>query len=119
MRHAVCEPHHFESGLGVLAALAPGQGGQRKGQLDVLVGGEHRHQVVELENEADVARAPAGEFRLAQPDDVRAADQEFARIGLVDAGNEVEQRALARARWAHQREELAARDVEADVAQHL
>ena len=38
------------------------QPGQQQRQLDVLERGQHRHQVVELENETDVARAPVGEL---------------------------------------------------------
>jgi hypothetical protein len=66
----------------------------------------------------DVRRAPVGELALGEPRDVLAAHEELARVGLVDAGDEVQQRGLARARRPHQRDEVAARDRERDVVQH-
>ena len=53
-----------------------------------------------------------------EPRDVDAADADLARRRLVDAGDQVEQRRLARARRPHQRDEVAGRDVEVDVDQH-
>src|SRR5262249_45930964 len=79
---------------------------------------QHRHEVVELEDEAHVRGAPVGEVRLAVARDVLAADEQLARVGLVDAGDEVEQRRFPGPRRAHQRDEIAARDVERDVVQH-
>ena len=46
LRHQLVEP-------GLVDLLA----GDRERQLDVLLGGEHRQQVVELEDEADVLAA--------------------------------------------------------------
>ena len=48
-------------------ALAPRLGAkvrQQQRQFDVLRSAEHRHQIVELKDEADVGRAPAGEIAL-------------------------------------------------------
>ena len=50
----------------VLAALAARQVGQQERQLDVLEGGQHRDQVVELEDEPDVVGAPAGDPRVGE-----------------------------------------------------
>ena len=91
---------------------------EQQRQLHVLEGVEHRHQVVELEDEAHVGGAPVGELAFAQPRDVLAVHEQRAGVGLVDAGDEVEQRRLARARRTHQRDEVALGDVERDVAQH-
>src|SRR6185369_8236911 len=76
------------------------------------------HEVVELEDEAHVRRAPVRELGFSQPRDVLAIHEERAAVGLVDARDEVEQRGLARARGAHQRDEVAFGDVERDVVQH-
>ena len=43
-------------------ALAARQRGEQQRQLDVVERRQHRHQVVELEDEADVRGAPRGEF---------------------------------------------------------
>src|SRR5215470_11369343 len=118
MLHAIGEADERQRRLDVLVTHPARQPGQRERQLDVLERGQHRHQVVELENEADRARPPVGELRLAEPRDVDAVDQDLARIGLVDPGDQVEQRRLARAGRPHQAEEVAALHVERDVVQH-
>ena len=93
--------------------------GQQQRQLDVLLRREHRHQVVELEDEADLGGAPLGERAAAELVEPLAADRDAAARGHVEAADEVEQRRLARARRAHQGEEVALLDVEVDVVQHL
>src|SRR5690606_10083848 len=65
-----------------------------------------------------MCRAPVRQFRFAQPGDVHALDQHFARVRLVDAGDHVQQCALARARRAHQTEKLAATDIDIDIGEH-
>ena len=71
---AVREPHDLQRHGGVLAALRGRELGEQQRQLDVALGGEHRHQVVELEHEADVVRAPAGELAAGELIDALAAD---------------------------------------------
>jgi len=116
--HPVREVHHAKGRLHVFAALRAAQARELQGQLHVLEGREHRDQVVELEDEPHVGGPPAGQLRLVEGRDVDAADDDRAAVDLVDPGDEIEQRALARARGAHQREELAFADVEVDVPQN-
>src|SRR6266705_813531 len=71
---AVGEADHLEGDRDVLPALRGRQLRQQQRQLDVALGGEHRHEVVELEHEADVVRAPAGELAAAELIDAAAAD---------------------------------------------
>jgi len=49
-------------------------GGQQQRQLDVLIRGQHRQQIVELEDEPDVPRAPRGEFRVGASEQFLAVD---------------------------------------------
>src|SRR5215470_110043 len=56
--HAISEAHYFERGLHVLAPLGLRQARQEQRQLDVLERGEHGNQVVHLEHEPYVTRAP-------------------------------------------------------------
>ena len=76
-----------------LAPLAPRESGEQQRQLDVLERGQHRHQVVELEDEADVAPRAT---RRARPRRAAAMSTPPTRISpadrLVDAGDQVEQR---------------------------
>ena len=91
---------------------AADSGNKQQRQLDVLIRREHRQQVIELEDEADVPRPPAGELAFGHLRDAVVADPDFAFAGLVEAGDQVEQRRLARAAGAHQAEELAFGDFE-------
>src|SRR5207247_1678665 len=63
------------------APLGARQAGQQQRQLDVLDRAQHRDQVVELENEAHVPRAPGREAVLVEPGEGLAGDHHLARIG--------------------------------------
>jgi acyl-CoA thioesterase-1 len=60
--HAVGQANDAERGFHVLAPLGLGELGQQERQLHVLERGEHRNQVVHLEDEPHVARAPSGQL---------------------------------------------------------
>src|SRR5439155_94602 len=85
------------------APLGARQAGQQERQLDVLDRAQHRDQVVELEDEAHVPRAPGREAVLVEPGEGLAGDHHLARIGPVEAGEQVEQGRLARPRGTHER----------------
>jgi hypothetical protein len=57
------EAHALEDGARLLASAIPAQTGDQRRHHDVLLGGEIRHQVVELEAETDVAVAKAASAR--------------------------------------------------------
>ena len=61
--HAVRQADQVQRRFHLLAALLLRQRQKQQRQLDVLVGGEHRQQVVELEDEADVPGAATGPVR--------------------------------------------------------
>ena len=79
--HALGETDDAESGFDVLAAFGLGELGEQQRQLDVLKGGEHGNQVVHLEDEADVARAPLGELAGGHVGDFVAGDGDAAGVG--------------------------------------
>ena len=92
---------------------------QQQRQLDVLERGQHRHQVVELEDEADVRGAPVGELASRQARDVDAADARASRrSGLSMPAIRLSSVRLARARRPHQRDEVARARRRGDVDQH-
>src|SRR3546814_6868575 len=78
----------------------------------------HRHQVVELEHEADVVAAPLRQLAGAHAVDARAVDLDLAAAGRVQAADQVEQGGLARTRGTHQRDEVALVDVQVQAVQH-
>ena len=100
-------------------ALRGGQAGQEERQLHVALGGEHRHQVVELEDEPHVGRPPSRQLATRELIDPLAADDDLAAGRRVQPADEVEQGGLAGPRRTHEGEELALRDVEVDAVQDL
>src|SRR3712207_8888585 len=53
---------------------------------------KHRHQIVELEDEADVRRPPARQLALAHPVDACAGDVHLARIRSEEHTSELQSR---------------------------
>src|SRR6185436_7461545 len=113
------EPDELERRGNVALALRGGKLRQQQRHLDVALGREDRQQVVELENEADVARAPFRELAGGQAVEALAGDRDLAAVRAIEATDQVQQRRLSRARGTHEREELAALDREIDRVQHL
>src|SRR5690606_32605005 len=77
---------------------------QEQRHLHVALGGEDRQQVVELEDEADVARAPLGEAPGREPVEPLAHDDDLPLVRAIETADQVQQRRLPRAGRAHQRE---------------
>ena len=76
--------------------------------------------MVELEDEADVPRAPAGQLRLPTSREISwSPTQTSPCAGPVQPGDQVQQRGLARAAGAHQAEELALGHVQRQVVEHV
>ena len=92
----VAEVHHLEQLLGPGAPLAARHARELQGDLDVAPHGEPREERGFLEHQA----------RALGP------HVDAPRRGLVEAGDEIEQRALAASRRAEQAHELALLDVE-------
>src|SRR5690606_35943155 len=69
-------------------------------ERDVLPRGEARHEVVELENEADVPAPIERELPLRRVREVLAAEQEPARRRAVEPAEDIEERRFAAARRA-------------------
>src|SRR5690606_38108955 len=108
-----------QSDLGPSGAFGAAHLAQQKRQFDVLLRAQHRQQVVELEHEADMLGTPAGQLAGLELVDTLAVDADAAGGGRIQAADQVQQGGLARARRAHQGEEIATLDVEVDAVQHL
>ena len=119
MVEAVRQAHDVQRDGGALLALAARKVGQQQRQLDVFLGIQHRHQVVELEHQAYVARAPRGQAAVRQLVDSFAADLYGALAGPIETADQIEQRGLAGSRGAHQRQELAFRNLQIESAKHV
>ena len=119
MMQAGGEPDRAERDLGTPAPLGARQIRQQQRQLDVLDRAQHRDQVVELEDEPDVARAPCRERVLVETGERLARDDDLAAVGAVETGEEVQQRRLPRARRPHERDEASAGNAQRDVLERV
>ena len=118
-------------GVAVEQAREPEPVGERREAARVVPAGEPRlegevagdvearDQVELLEDDADRCRgaAPPGRRRRARAER-RPGDRDRAAVGVVEAGGEVQERALAAARLAGQRQAGAGGEVERDAVEH-
>ena len=95
---AITESYHSWSGL--RPAIA-------SGSRMFSFGGQGRHQVVGLEDEADLVAAQPGQRLVLEPGQLLVADHDRPGVGGVERGQAVHQRRLAGAAGAHHRGELA------------
>src|SRR5205807_2276290 len=99
------------------AAVAAADAGADQRDLDVRPRRQVGEQVMLLEDEADELAAVARPAGLAP--DLAAVDQHAPRRRLLEAADQVQQRALAGAGAARDAEHLARRHVQARVAQRI
>jgi hypothetical protein len=105
------QSHELERGLGTPPHLGAGKLALLEPEGDVAHHAHVRPQRVVLEHHADVA-LPGG-----NAGDVPSADEQLARLVLVEARDEAQQRRLAGARRPEEGEELPGLDGQRDVPQ--
>ena len=76
--------------------------------LHVFARREAGHQIVELEDEADVIAAIAGKPRLVEAGEFVILEPGLAGTGAVQPPDDVEEGRLSRTRWSEDDDELAA-----------
>ena len=87
--------------------------------LDILLDGEVGHEVVELEDEAELAAAVLAEILARKRSELAVADRDRAAVGALEAADEIEEGRLARARGAEHNADLAAVHGGGDAVEHL
>ena len=93
---------------------------EQQRQLDVLRRRQHRQQVVELEDQPDVAGPPAGELPPSESWSMRwPATSTLPAVGRSRPAIRLSSVLLPEPDGPHQGEELAAAEVEVEAAQHL
>ena len=90
-----------------------------KRQFDVLKRGQHRDEVVHLEDETDVARAPVGQLAAGHVRDFIAGHADGATRGNIEAAQQIEQSRLARAARPHEGHEIALIDIKVQALQDV
>src|SRR5215469_4157800 len=83
------------------SALLLGQIRQQKGKLDVFISCQNWNQVVKLKYQADVPRPPIRQIVLVHPGDLLPTHGNMPRSGMLDAGDQIQQRSLPRSRRTH------------------
>src|SRR5919197_492064 len=84
----------------------------RERQDDVLLGREHRQEVEELEDEADVLTPQLRQVAVLELRDLLALDRDLTAGRAVKAREDVHERRLAGTGRAHDRREVTASDLE-------
>ena len=107
MLRTIGEPDLGEQGERALAQLAAGDADRSERRLDVLQRGQRRDQVELLEDEAERAQPQLGELVVAQRREVAALEEDLAVARPVERAEQLQQRRLARAARAFERDELA------------
>src|SRR5439155_9257001 len=88
-------------------------------QHDVLERGEVGEEMVELEDEPDLAVAEVGEPTLRASEDLLPVEEEPAAGRLVERAQQMEQRALSDPRLADDGHPLARLDVDVEPGENL
>ena len=87
--------------------------------LDVLPNGEVRHEVVELEDKAQLATAVLAEVLAREGCEVASIDRDAAAVRVLEATDEVQEGRLARAGGAEHDANLALIDDRGDAVKDL
>src|SRR5579863_8476688 len=87
------------------------------GDGDIAFGGERGEEVEALKDEADFAAAELGALGIAHFGQIVAVNKHSAFRGLRQPADDVEQRRLAAARWAHHRDRFAGLHLEVHATQ--
>ncbi len=119
MLQALAEAHPGQQIGRAAARLAAGLARDAHRHLDVLRRIELRHQMMELKDEADVAVAKLHERGIVERPEIGVGNDDLSRVGAVEAAEQVQQRALANARRADDRDHLAVGDVQFEIAEHV
>ena len=96
-----------------------GHAGDAGGQTDIFERGEFGQEMIRLKNKTDAAVAEMRQLTFGERGEILSGKKDFARVGRIQAANQMEQGAFARAGRAAQREKFAARHVEVHAAQHF
>ena len=86
--------------------------------LDVFLDGEIGHQVVELEDKAQLAAAILAQVGGLEHREVAAVHHDGAAVGILQAADQVEKGRLARARGPQHDADLAAVDGRVDAIEY-
>ena len=92
--------------------------GDARLEREIVVDRQARDQVELLKHQAEPVAPQRGAAGIGQLGHQRVVEPDLAAVGGIEAGDQMQQRALAAAGFAGQRDALAGCDVEVHAAQH-
>lgn len=92
--------------------------GQVRRDLDVFLDGKVGHQVVELEDKAQLAASVLAQIGGLERREIAAVHHDGAAVGILQAADQVEKGRLARARGPQHDADLAAVDGRVDAVEY-
>ena len=112
-------PDHAQRLVGARPPLlARDDAAQFEREQDVLLRGERRQELEELEDDADMLATPSCELVLAHLAHLAPREDDAPARGPVDASEQVEQCRFAAAGWAVDGEERLRRNGEGEIVQN-
>ena len=90
-----------------------------KRNLDIFLRRQGRDQIECLEDHANLVIAHYGQFSLAHPCDIDAIDQYLATGGVIQAGDDTQQRTFTRTRWPDNGDEFSTHDLKTDTFENF
>ena len=90
---------------------------QQQRQFDILISRQNGHEIVELKDVTNVVRAPRRQARTRHVGHVDSADRQASGCRRIDTGNQIQQRRLAAAGRAHQRQKHPLVDIQIEIFQ--
>ena len=91
---------------------------EKERQLNVFLSRQCGHEIIKLENEADVSSAPGCQLTFAQLFDGLIRNRNRTLRGTIQTTDQIEQRALARARGPHESQELTSHHLQVELIKH-
>src|SRR5207245_6393996 len=80
---------------------------------------EDRNQIKGLEDKTDMLPTPERQLCFVELPDIDALHDALPFAGAVNASDDMEQRAFARAAWSHQREKFTGAQIEINVLEGI
>lgn len=114
---AVGEADEIEHFQGAAAGVTGGFATEEKGEFDILDDGHGGEEIEELEDDAHLVAAVAGEAGVGGVVEREIADPDLAGVGVVEAAEKVEESAFTTSAGSGDDGELAGINVEAHVVE--
>ena len=119
VRGALAQADGGQDGIGLTECLRPLHAADEQGHGDVFLGGKFGQQVVELVHKAQVLVAPLALFARVHAVQIAPQLHHLAGTGRVQAAQQVQQRAFARAAGTDDGQRLARMHLDVHTLQHL